>query len=147
MGAARRLLRRLRYFSRQRQLEAELAEELEFHRAMTQGDLEGAGVAPDEAVFAAHRALGNDALERNRARDVWIPPSLQDLSQDVRFAIRLLIKDRRFALAAIVALGLAIGANTTAFTFVNGAVFRDLPLKDPDRPGKQTSSEQREVAV
>jgi hypothetical protein len=129
----RMLLRRLRYALQQRRHERELAEELAFHREMKERELGDAGVPPVEIANAAQRALGNDVLARNRARDVWIWPWLQDLSQDVRFAGRLLLKDRRFTIAAVVALALGIAANTTVFTFVNGVVLRDLPLKDADR--------------
>jgi len=55
------------------------------------------------------------------------------LLQDVRFAIRLLIKDRWFTLVAAVALALGIGANATVFTFVNAVLLRSLPIADPDR--------------
>jgi len=58
------------------------------------------------------------------ARDVWVWPWLQDLAQDVRFAARLLRKDRRLTVAAVVALSLGIGANTTIFTFTNTALFK-----------------------
>ena len=125
----RRLLRRLVYLFRQDRFDAELAEELEFHREMKQRELEERGLAPIDAAFAADRACGNGALARNQARDVWVWPSLQDLVQDVRFATRLLLKDRRFTLAALAALALGLGATTTAFTFVNGAVLRDLAAR------------------
>jgi len=55
------------------------------------------------------------------------------LLQDVRFAIRLLIKDRWFTLVAAIALALGIGANATVFTFVNAVLLRSLPIADPDR--------------
>jgi putative ABC transport system permease protein len=128
----RKLLRRLRYALAHRRFERELAEELAFHREMKQREFESRGLSGREAANAAQRALGNDALSVNHARDVWIWPWLQDLSQDLRFAVRLLLKDRRFSAAAILALALALGANTTAFTFVNGVVIRDLPLHQPD---------------
>jgi predicted permease len=56
-----------------------------------------------------------------------------DLWQDVRYALRRLIEDRWFALAAVAALSLGIGANTTVFTFVNAVLLRGLPFEDPDR--------------
>ncbi len=55
------------------------------------------------------------------------------LWQDVRFAVRLLIKDRWFAAAAAIALALGLGANTAVFTFVNAVLIRGLPFNDPDR--------------
>ncbi len=55
------------------------------------------------------------------------------LWQDVQFASRLLIKDKWFALVAIVALALGIGVNATVFTFVNAVLIRGLPIAEPDR--------------
>jgi putative ABC transport system permease protein len=53
--------------------------------------------------------------------------------QDVRFALRMLVKDRWFTVVAVLALGLGIGVNTTVFTFVNAVLLRGLPYDDPDR--------------
>ena len=55
------------------------------------------------------------------------------LWQDVRFGVRLLVKDRWFTLAAVVALALGIGANATVFTLVNAVLVRDLPFDEPDK--------------
>jgi len=53
--------------------------------------------------------------------------------QDLRFAIRLLLKERWFTAAAAFALALGIGVNTAVFTFVNAVLLRGLPFDDPDR--------------
>src|SRR5438309_7206562 len=129
----RKLLRRVWYAIRQRRFAADLAQEMEFHREMKLAELKARGLAPTDAEFAAQRALGSAALASNHAHDVWVWPWLQDLMQDVQFGARLLVKDRRSTLAAIAALALGLGATTTVFTFVNGAVLRDLPLANPDR--------------
>jgi putative ABC transport system permease protein len=55
------------------------------------------------------------------------------LWEDVRFAVRLLLKDKWFTLVAAVALALGIGVNATVFTFVNAVLIRGLPIADPDR--------------
>src|SRR2546421_4230727 len=55
------------------------------------------------------------------------------LWQDLRFASRLLVKDKWFTLVAAVALALGIGVNATVFTFVNAVLIRGLPFDDPDR--------------
>jgi len=55
------------------------------------------------------------------------------LLQDLRFAARLLVKDRWFTAVAVVALALGIGVNATVFTFVNAVLIRGLPFNDPDR--------------
>ena len=53
--------------------------------------------------------------------------------QDLRFAVRLLIKDKWFTTVAALALALGIGVNSTVFTFVNAVLIRGLPFDDPDR--------------
>jgi putative ABC transport system permease protein len=52
---------------------------------------------------------------------------------DIRFALRLLVKDKWFSLVASIALSLGIGVNATVFTFVNAVLIRGLPFDDPDR--------------
>ena len=56
-----------------------------------------------------------------------------NLLQDLRFAIRLLVKDRWFTAVAVIALALGIGVNATVFTFVNAVLIRGLPFNEPDR--------------
>src|SRR5918993_1164017 len=53
--------------------------------------------------------------------------------QDLRFAVRLLVKERWFTTVAALALALGIGANTAVFTFVNAVLIRGLPFDEPDR--------------
>ena len=53
--------------------------------------------------------------------------------QDIKFATRLLIKDRWFTLVAVTALALGIGVNATVFTYVNAVLIRGLPFDQPDR--------------
>jgi putative ABC transport system permease protein len=55
------------------------------------------------------------------------------LWQDVRFALRLLVKDKWFTLVAATALALGIGVNNAVFTLVNAVLIRGLPFDDPDR--------------
>jgi putative ABC transport system permease protein len=56
-----------------------------------------------------------------------------NLLQDVRYAFRLLLKDRWFTAVAATALALGIGVNTAVFTFVNAVLLRGLPFDDPHR--------------
>ena len=129
----RQFLRRAWYLLRQRQADDDLAEEMDFHSSMTRQDLEARGVEPSEAVSEARRAFGSAALASDRARDVWLWTWLQDGLRDLRFAARLLIKERGFAAVAILTLGLGIGVNNTLFIAVNTACLRGLPIERPDR--------------
>jgi putative ABC transport system permease protein len=55
------------------------------------------------------------------------------LWQDLRFAVRLLVKDKWYTAVAAIALALGIGVNATVFTFVNAVILRGLPFEEPDR--------------
>ena len=77
------LVRRLLHALKRDRFEADLAEELEFHRAMKQKDFEHQGLKEREAGYAACRALGNVELAQERARDIWIAPWFRDAWQDM----------------------------------------------------------------
>jgi putative ABC transport system permease protein len=66
------------------------------------------------------------------------------LANDLRFAVRMLLKDKWFTLVAVLALGLGIGLNATVFTFVNAVLIRGLPFHDPQEilhvNGRNTST-------
>src|SRR5437016_1607124 len=93
-----KLFRRFAYWLHRRKRDAELAEELDFHRSL----------APEN--------LGNTTMAREDARAVWIWPWLESIIQDLRYAIRNLIRQPGFSLVALLMLGIALGLNTSFFT-------------------------------
>lgn len=127
------LIRRLRYLLRWRQHDDELAEELALHRQLKEQELRERGLDVRAATSAAKRALGNDLAARQYVRDVMVWPWLQDLAQDIRVAARLVVRDRGFAVTALVVLGLGIGLNNMMFTLVYAHTLRGLPIDQPDR--------------
>jgi len=56
-----------------------------------------------------------------------------NLWQDLRFAVRMLIKDRWFTLVTMITLAVGIGLNATVFALVSAVLIRDLPFANPDR--------------
>jgi hypothetical protein len=149
----RRALRRLWYALRQRQSDADLAEEMAVHREMAERELAQSGAAPPDARLGAERLFGSAALARDRSRDVWIPPALQDITRDVRFAVRLLTKDRGFTFAAVMTLALGIGAAGTIFTIFDGMFLHAVARARGDRrdgdarPARTARRPRRRTAV
>jgi predicted permease len=55
------------------------------------------------------------------------------LRYDVRHALRGLLRDRAFTLVAVLSIGLGVGANAAIFSLVDQALFRKLPVREPER--------------
>ena len=128
-----RSLGRIRAFFTGRQDDRDFQEELTLHLEMLTEDLIRQGMSPKDARRAAAIRLGATASLQEQHRDVRGLPLLETIRQDLRFALRLMVKDRWFSAAAIAVLALGIGANTVGFTVVNGAFLRGLPFDEADR--------------
>src|SRR5262245_169179 len=124
MGLWTRLVRTLRHQPRDR-YEAEIDEEIQFHRAMQARD----GMSPREARLR----FGHADVIRVETRGAGVFVWLESLLQDLRYGVRQLRRTPVITLAVIASLTIGIGANTAMFGLVDAALLRPLPVPDPHR--------------
>ena len=114
-------------------LNREIHDELEFHVACYAEDLRRRGVGAAEADRQARLALGGVDARREECRESLGLRLVDEWRGDVRYALRLLRRSPGFAVAVVLSLGLAIGANTAIFSLVDAVLLKPLPVERPDR--------------
>ena len=132
MNSLRQWLRKVFFFLRRDKFDRDLQEEMAFHREQSARDLESDGASSDAAHYAANRQFGNPPLLRDRSRDM-ISFGFETALQDFRFAFRQLRKNLGFATNAILILALGMCAAVSIFGFVDAALLKPLPYRDPAR--------------
>jgi macrolide transport system ATP-binding/permease protein len=113
--------------------ERELADEIESHVQMHIEDNLRAGMTPEQARREAILKLGGVASTKQAYRDRSTIPFLENLLQDLRFAVRQLRKKPGFTVTAILMLTVGIGASVAIFGFVDAALIKPLPYQNPNR--------------
>ena len=121
-----RLLHRNRL---ERDLDRELRDHLERHVA----DLVKGGMSEAEARRKASLTFGGVERVKEDCRDARGTRWVDDLVQDVRYGVRVLLKAPVFTSVAVLSLALGIGANTAIFSLVNSLLIRALPVRAPER--------------
>ena len=124
------------------QIEGEADEELQAFLAERIDDLVAHGMPRDEARNEAIRRLGasiDDAAASlhhsatERERRMHLRSIVDDLKQDLGYAMRTLRRDIGFTAFAVAIAGLGIGASATVFSVASALLLRPLPFSDPDR--------------
>src|SRR5436190_23598013 len=89
-GVMSTFFRKLRWLTRRDRMEAELREELQFHLGEEAEERQALGLAEDQARWAARRELGSFALVQEDTRATWGWTILEQLGQDLRYAVRMM---------------------------------------------------------
>src|SRR5580700_10884800 len=118
---------------RRKEIVRDLDDEIRAHLDMQVTENLEDGMEPEEARRASHRSFGNVALAQEDSRGVWLYRWFDDFGKDLRFAFRMLFKNRGFSAVAVISLALGFGLNTTIFTVVNAVLLHPLPVRDVSR--------------
>lgn len=119
----------------------EVDEEIAFHVEMRTRELVERGMDPNTARDVAIGRLGDLAhikrtcmdLSRKRDREMRLTQWLEELRDDVKFALRQLRSSPAFTCIAATTLALGIGANSAIFALVDATLLRPLPFHEPER--------------
>jgi predicted permease len=120
-----------RRFFRRAHWDDERAKELQDYLAHEIDDNIARGMSPEGAAAAAHRRLGNATQIREEIYHMNTLAFIDTIWQDLRYGIRLLLRNPTFAIVAILTLALGTGANAAIFQLVNSVRMRALPVERP----------------
>lgn len=133
MSALHGLLMRLRALFKSKQVDLEMAEEIQHHLTMETQHNRELGMKTTDAARKARLDFGNIEVTREDERDARGFRWIEDFLGDVKYALRSLRRSPVLAGAAILTLALGIGANTAIFSAVNAVILRPLPFADPGK--------------
>jgi predicted permease len=133
MDWIRTLLSRVGALFNRRVRDSELDEELRAHIDLATEENVRKGMSAAEAHTAALRAFGGVTQTRERYHILLGLPQLDEITRDVRIALRQLRRSPGFALTATLTLALGIGAVTAMFSVVNTVLLKPFAFPDQDR--------------
>lgn len=123
-------------------MERELDEELQFHLDHKIEEGIANGLSPNEARYAALRAMGGIDQRKEEIRDTRRVHWLTDFVDDIRYAIRSLSRTAGFTAFVAITLAMGIGMTTTTLSMMDALIFRPYPVADPSRVVNLVSTSQ-----
>jgi hypothetical protein len=127
------LLYRLRALFQRKAVETELDEELRYHVDREAEKYRQAGASAEEAMRRARIVLGGPEQVRQQCREARGTRLLEDLAQDVRYGLRMLMKNPGLTFVIVLSLAIGIGANTAIFSVTSTLLLKPLPYAHPER--------------
>ena len=109
------LWRRLVWLLHRDRFERELDEEMRHHLALR----------------GSQTQFGNIALIKEDSRGMWTFAFWEQFSQDIRYGLRAMSKNRFFTTMAVLSLAMGIGANTAIYSIMDAIMIRALPVRNP----------------
>jgi len=143
MSRAMSIARRMANLLHRSRIDRDIDAELQTHIALRTEDNLAAGMSPEQARRDALVRFGNRTATKERVTATDAALLISTIGSDTRYALRQLIKNPGFALAAILSLALGIAATVSVFSVIYGVLLHPFPYADVDRLANLSLSDPR----